>query len=85
MQSIESVLNRPLASALLTVRGSMGGNWIKDRIQQGSATAADSVRIRQHAQDITELKQQTIRRAEFEASLQAMQRSLDRIERKLEK
>jgi hypothetical protein len=95
---IEAVASKPLAIAMLTILGSLGGAWLKDRISMQGENAADAVRIHNleqyrdtHSQDsvhrveFDRLDHEAIRRPEFDATTQAILRSLSRIESKLDK
>lgn len=92
---IETVFNRPLAIAALTLIGTVGGSWIKDRITQENTEAANAVRISHlekrdgvatvSREEFEKLEKEAIRRDEFNAQMAAILRELQRISAKLDR
>lgn len=92
--TIETAFNRPLAIAMLTLAGSAGGAFIKDRITQQGTEAANAVRITRverdsgdvvHRGEFEKLDHEAIRRDEFNAQMAAVLRELQRISAKLDR
>lgn len=96
MAMLETLVNRPLAIAVFTIMGSVGGAMLKDKLQATGSEAANGVRISHleefrekhladsvHRSEYEKLDRQAVRKAEFEQFVQAVLRDLAEIKAEL--
>jgi hypothetical protein len=81
VSTVETLVNRPLAIAVLTIMGSIGGAWLKDKLQAESTVTANSVRIAH----LEQAEKDAVRRAEFEQFTASILRDLNEIKSELRK
>ncbi len=80
LSALESTIKNPVVVAVLTLLGSAGGGWLKDKLKSETQATATEIRL----QYLEKHEENAVQKDEFNAFVADVLRRLDRIERKVD-